>query len=98
MEVGQVLDDRFRITDVISRSGMAVDLQGARSAERRRRGGEGPVHAVRERSGLFLAISARGESIGRTLDHPYILHIMPRRGKEPAVYRDGASWARRCGR
>ena len=30
LEVGQTLDDRYRLTDLISRSGMAIDLQGQR--------------------------------------------------------------------
>ena len=56
VEVGQVLDNRFRITDLVSRSGMASifkaqDLQSGEAG-----GDQDPLHAVRERSGLLLAV------------------------------------------
>jgi serine/threonine-protein kinase len=75
MEVGQVLDERFQITDVISRSGMASifkahDLQSGQDV------------AVKvpfmqfESDPAFFSRFEREETIGRTLDHPYILHII----------------------
>ena len=60
MEVGQVLDGRFQITEVISRSGMASIFKAKDLQDRRDRGGQGALHAVRERPGLLLPLPARG--------------------------------------
>jgi serine/threonine-protein kinase len=76
VEVGQVLDGRFRITDVLSRSGMAsifkaVDLSSGQ-----------PV-AVKipflqfESDPAFFTRFQREEAIGATLNHPYVLRIVP---------------------
>lgn len=76
MEVGQVLDNRFQLTDVVSRSGMASifkakDLQTGRDV------------AVKipfmqfESDPAFYSRFQREEEIGKRLDHPYILHIVP---------------------
>jgi serine/threonine-protein kinase len=75
MEVGQVLDERFQITDVISRSGMASIFK-ARDLT------SGQDVAVKvpfmqfESDPAFFSRFEREEAIGRTLDHPYILHIL----------------------
>ena len=76
IEVGQVLDNRFRITDLISRSGMAsiFKAQDLQSGE--------PV-AVKipfmqfESDPAFFTRFQREESIGKTLRHPFILRIVP---------------------
>ncbi|MGA2069534.1 MAG: protein kinase [Thermoguttaceae bacterium] len=76
VEVGQVLDGRFRITDLVSRSGMAsifkaVDLSNGQ-----------PV-AVKipflqfESDPAFFSRFQREEAIGATLNHPYVLRIVP---------------------
>lgn len=74
-EVGDVLDGRFQITELISRSGMASifkakDLQ------------TDSIVAVKipfmqfESDPAFFTRFQREESIGRTLNHPYVLHIL----------------------
>ena len=81
LQVGQVLDERFEITDVISRSGMssvfkAIDLKTG-----------GPV-ALKvpllrlESDPAFFSRFEREEEIGRALDHPDILKIVPVDRKE----------------
>jgi serine/threonine-protein kinase len=76
VEVGQVLDGRFRISEVLSRSGMAsifkaVDLSNGQ-----------PV-AVKvpfmqfESDPAFFTRFQREEAIGVTLSHPYVLRIVP---------------------
>jgi len=75
VEVGQVLDNRFRITDLVSRSGMASifkaqDLQS------------GEVVAIKipfmqfESDPAFFSRFQREEAIGKTLRHPFILRIL----------------------
>ena len=76
IEVGQVLDGRFEITDVIHRSGMSTvfkanDLQ------------TGQTVAVKvplmnlEADPAFYSRFEREEAIGKLLDHPGILKIIP---------------------
>jgi serine/threonine-protein kinase len=75
MAVGQVLDERFEITDVVSRSGMATIFK-ARDLT------NGQDVAVKvpfmqfESDPAFFSRFQREEAIGRTLDHPYILRII----------------------
>jgi serine/threonine protein phosphatase PrpC len=75
VEVGQVLDGRFQITELISRSGMASifkakDLQS------------GDVVALKipfmqfESDPAFFSRFQREETIGKTLQHPYVLRII----------------------
>ncbi len=84
-EIGQVLDDRFELTDVISRSGMASIYQ----AHDRQ---TGQTVAVKvpfmqfESDPAFFSRFQREEEIGRLLDHPYILHIIPVDGKKSRPY------------
>ena len=76
VEVGQVLDGRFQITEVISRSGMASIFKGQDLTT-------GEVVAVKvpfmqfESDPGFFTRFQREEAIGRTLNHPYILRILP---------------------
>ncbi len=76
IEVGQTLDNRFQITEVLSRSGMAtifkaLDLESGRDV------------AVKipfmqfESDPAFYSRFQREEEIGKRLDHPYVLHILP---------------------
>jgi serine/threonine-protein kinase len=76
MEVGQVLDSRFHITEVVSRSGMAsiFKAQDLKTGE---------TVAVKvpfmqfESDPAFFTRFQREEAIGSTLNHPYILHMVP---------------------
>ncbi len=76
VEVGQVLDGRFEITEVVSRSGMASIFK-ARDLQ------QGGVVAVKvpfmqfESDPAFFSRFQREEAIGRTLRHPYVLRILP---------------------
>lgn len=76
VQVGQVLDDRFHITDVISRSGMASIFKATDLKT-------GQVVAVKvpfmqfESDPAFYSRFEREEAIGKLLDHPYVLHIVP---------------------
>ena len=90
MEVGQVLDERFQITERHQPQRHGHHLQGPRPEDRAGRGGEGAVHAVRERPGLLLPLRARGEDrpdAGSSLHPPH----HRRGGEEPALHRDGAA-------
>jgi serine/threonine protein phosphatase PrpC len=80
VQVGQVLDNRFHITDVINRSGMAsifkaVDLQTGRTVAVKV-----PFMQFESDPGFFDRFQ-REEAIGKALEHPYILHIIPVEGK-----------------
>jgi len=74
--IGQVLDDRFEITDVLSRSGMASILK---ALDRQL----GQYVALKvpflqyESDPAFYSRFEREEAIGRVLDHPSILRIIP---------------------
>ena len=76
IEVGQVLDQRFEITEVISRSGMATIFKANDRAT-------GQIVAVKvpfmqfESDPAFYSRFQREEVIGLKLNHPYILHIVP---------------------
>jgi serine/threonine-protein kinase len=80
VEVGHTLDGRFEVTDLISRSGMASifkakDLQ------------TGEYVALKvpfmqfESDPAFYTRFQREESIGRRLNHPYVLKIVPMEDK-----------------
>ncbi|HEY1922065.1 MAG TPA: protein kinase [Tepidisphaeraceae bacterium] len=76
LEVGQVLDDRFRITDIISRSGMASIFKAVDQTT-------GDVVALKvpfmqyESDPGFYQRFQREQAIGTALRHPYILKMMP---------------------
>ena len=84
-QVGQVLDARFEITELISRSGMgsifkAVDLQNGDTVALK-------VPFMRfESDPAFYARFEREEEIGRSLDHPGILKIIPVKTKRSRPY------------
>jgi serine/threonine protein phosphatase PrpC len=81
LQVGQVLDERFEITEVISRSGMssvfkALDLKTGLPVALK-------VPLLRlESDPAFFSRFEREEEIGRALDHPGILKIVPIDAKE----------------
>ena len=76
MEVGQILDSRFHITEVVSRSGMASIFKAQDLKT-------GATVAVKvpfmqfESDPAFFTRFQREEAIGATLNHPYILHVVP---------------------
>ena len=76
LEVGQVLDERFHIIEVISRSGMASIFKAKDLKTGRGRGRQGALPAIRERPGFYSRFQ-REEEIGRRLNHPCILHVLP---------------------
>ena len=74
LEVGQVLDDRYQVTDLISRSGMAsifkaIDLQTQRTVALKV-----PFMQFEADPGFYSRFK-REEQIGKTLNHPYILRF-----------------------
>ena len=76
IQIGDTLDDRFKITDVVARSGMAsiykaTDLQTGRTTAIKV-----PSFQL-ESDPAFFSRFEREEAIGRSLDHRYILHILP---------------------
>jgi serine/threonine protein phosphatase PrpC len=80
-QVGQVFDERFEITDIISRSGMssvykATDLKTGRIVALKV-----PLLKL-ESDPAFFSRFEREEEIGRALDHPGILKIIPIDPKE----------------
>jgi serine/threonine-protein kinase len=76
VEVGQTLDGRFQITELISRSGMASIFK-AKDLK------TGQIVAVKvpfmqfESDPGFYSRFQREEQIGQKLNHPYILHVLP---------------------
>jgi serine/threonine-protein kinase len=76
VEVGQVLDDRFEITESIHRSGMSTVFKAID-----RKTGEAIALKVPlmnlEADPAFYSRFEREEEIGKALDHPGILKIIP---------------------
>jgi serine/threonine-protein kinase len=76
LEVGHVLDERFHILEVVSRSGMASIFK-AKDLK------TGQIVAVKvpfmqfESDPGFYSRFQREEQIGQKLNHPYILHVLP---------------------
>jgi serine/threonine-protein kinase len=76
VEVGQTIDDRFQITELVSRSGMASIFKGIDQKT-------GETVAVKipfmqfESDPAFFSRFEREESIGKKLRHPYVLRIIP---------------------
>ena len=76
LQVGQVLDERFKILDIINRGGMAwiyeaLDRQTGRSVALKV-----PLLQFECDPGFFSRFQ-REENIGLTLDHPSILKMFP---------------------
>jgi serine/threonine-protein kinase len=75
LEIGQVLDGRFRITDLISRSGMASIFKAIDETN-------GSVVALKvpfmqfESDPGFYQRFQREQAIGKALQHPYILRML----------------------
>jgi len=76
LQPGEVLDDRFEIVEVINRGGMAwiyqaLDCQTGKSVALKV-----PLLKFESDPGFFSRFQ-REENIGLTLDHPYVLSILP---------------------
>lgn len=72
LEVGQTLDERYRITDIISRSGMATIFK----AVDEKSGGVVALkvpHMQYESDPGFYSRFQREQEVGKRLNHPYIL-------------------------
>lgn len=76
LEVGDVLDERFEIIAVISRSGMASIFKALDRQLNRHVAVKVPFMQY-ESDPAFFSRFQREEEIGRTLDHPSILKIIP---------------------
>ncbi|HKD36423.1 MAG TPA: bifunctional protein-serine/threonine kinase/phosphatase, partial [Pirellulales bacterium] len=81
VDIGEVLDNRFQIESLISRSGMA-SIYKARDLK------SGMPVAVKvpfmkfESDPAFFSRFQREEEIGKMLDHPSILHVIPVENKD----------------
>jgi len=85
IQIGDTLDDRFKITGVVARSGMAsiykaTDLQTGRTTAIKI-----PSFQL-ESDPAFYSRFEREEAIGKSLDHRYILHILPIEGPKSRPY------------
>jgi serine/threonine-protein kinase len=74
IEIGQILDDRFQVTEIINRSGMAtifkaVDLNTGQTVAIKV-----PLMQFESDPGFFDRFE-REELIGKSLNHPGILHV-----------------------
>lgn len=82
---GQLLDGRFEITGLVNRSGMAAIFK----ARDRRTGATVAIKApLTQLEGDMAAFTRfeREEEIGRLLDHPYILKVLPVDGEKSRPY------------
>jgi len=75
-EVGQVLDNRFQIEDLITRSGMASIFRARDLKDDRTVALKVPFMRFESDPGFFDRFR-REEEIGRSLNHPYILRVEP---------------------
>jgi serine/threonine protein phosphatase PrpC len=76
LQINEVLDGRFRVVDVIARSGMASVYKANDLQTGKRVAVKVPSMQFESDPGFFTRFQ-REEEIGRLLDHPYILHIVP---------------------
>lgn len=76
VQPGVVLDDRFLITELISRSGMAMIYKAIDQTTKKSVAVKVP-HMQFESDPGFFARFEREEEIGTKLDHPYILKFFP---------------------
>lgn len=74
---GQVLDGRFRITEILSRSGMGTIFKAEDEGNANRLVAIKVPHLEYESDPLFFSRFQREERIGLELDHPFILKFIP---------------------
>jgi serine/threonine-protein kinase len=75
LEVGQILDGRFRITDVISRSGMATIFKAIDQSTDTVVALKVPFMQFESDPGFYSRFQ-REQQIGKALKHPYILKMI----------------------
>jgi serine/threonine-protein kinase len=85
LEVGQVLDDRFEILDVINRSAMSTVFKAADRETSQTVALKVPLMSL-EADPAFYSRFEREAEIGKSLDHPGILKIIPfDKGSRPYI-------------
>jgi serine/threonine protein phosphatase PrpC len=85
LEPGSILDERFEITDLISRSGMACIFKARDYTTNQVVAVKMPLMQFESDVATFTRFQ-REEEIGRQLDHPYILKIIPTTGEKSRPY------------
>jgi eukaryotic-like serine/threonine-protein kinase len=83
---GDILDDRFLITEVISRSGMAMIFKAQDLFNHNADVALKVPHLEFESDAGFYARFRREEEIGLTLDHPYVVKFIPVHGQKSRPY------------
>jgi serine/threonine protein kinase len=83
---GQMLDDRFRITEIINRSGMATILKAEDTHHGNRVVAVKVPHLEYESDPNFFSRFQREERIGLELDHPFILKFVEVEGQKSRPY------------
>jgi serine/threonine-protein kinase len=76
LQVGQLLDDRYQLEDIISRSGMATIFKATDLTSNRIVAIKVPFMKF-ESDPAFFSRFKREQEIGNRLNHPYILHFEP---------------------
>ena len=84
-EVGQLLDGRFQITDLISRSGMASIYKAIDVKDNRTVALKVPFMQYESDPGFYSRFK-REQEIGVALNHPYILRVEPDEGNRSRPY------------
>jgi len=78
---GHLLDGRFLIGEPLSRSGMATIYKAQDTCNQNQPVAVKVPHLQYESSPVFFSRFQREEEIGRKLDHPFLLKVIPVEGK-----------------
>jgi serine/threonine-protein kinase len=84
-DVGQVLDGRYQITDLISKSGMASIFKAIDLRDNRTLALKVPFMQFESDPGFYSRFK-REQEIGVALNHPYILRVEPDDGNRSRPY------------
>jgi serine/threonine protein phosphatase PrpC len=84
-EIGQLLDNRYELTDLIARSGMASIYKANDIKEKRGVALKIPFMQFESDPGFFTRFR-REQEIGTRLNHPYILRVDPDEGDRSRPY------------
>ena len=84
-EIGQLLDERYQITDLISRSGMASIYKANDIKDNRTVALKVPFMQYESDPGFYSRFK-REQQIGTALNHPYILRVEPDEGNRSRPY------------
>ncbi len=76
VQAGEILDERFKLEAVLGRSGMATIFKATDQQTKNTVAIKVPLMQY-ESDPAFFSRFEREEEIGKSLDHPYILHIVP---------------------